>query len=79
MRILDKISDQSLENITLYLTLSEALELRDGLDDLLNKPLDNHIHVSSSDYKKEVTICIYDVNNLKGFSKRSIELIKDEE
>ena len=78
MRILDEISNKSLESVIFYLTFSEASELRDGLNDLLNKPLDNHVHISSNDYQKEVTICIYDVENLNGFNERPLELIKEE-
>ena len=79
MRILDEISDKSLENIILYLTSSEASELRDSLDQLLKKPLNNHIHISNENFQKEITVCIYDMNNLKGFNDRSIDLIiKDE-
>ncbi len=75
MRILDEISDKSLENVILYLTQLEALELRDSLNDLLKKPLNNHSHISSDDFQKEVTVCIYDVENLNGFNARSIDLI----
>jgi GGDEF domain-containing protein len=75
MRILDEISDKSLENIILYLTFSEASELRDSLDDILKKPVNNHIHISSENIQKEITVCIYDINNLKGFNKRSMDLI----
>ena len=78
MRILNELTDKSLENITLYLTMSEALKLRDGLNDLLKKPMNNHIHVSNEDFQKEVTICIYDINNLNGFDQRSVDLIKDD-
>ena len=74
MRILDE-SSKSLENIILYLTYSEASELKDGLDDLLKKPLNNHIHVSNENFQKEITVCIYDKDNLKGFNERSIDLI----
>lgn len=77
MRILDN-SDQSLENVILYLTAIEAAELKHGLDDLISKSFGNHVHVSSDDYKKELTICIYDIKNLKGFSQRSIDLINNE-
>ena len=52
MRILDENFDKSLENVTLYLTFSEASELRDGLDDLLKKPFNNHIHLSEETYQK---------------------------
>lgn len=60
MRIFDENSDKSLENVTLYLTLSEAKELRDSLIDLIDKPLNNHSHIPSDDFQKELTVCIYD-------------------
>ena len=75
MRILDEISDKSIENIILYLTFSEASELRDGLDEILKKPVNNHVHISSENVQKEITVCIYDMDNLKGFNKRSVDLI----
>lgn len=75
MRILDENTSQSLENILLYLIYSEASELRDGLIDLLNKPLNNHVHISSKNFQKEITVCIYDKENLKGFDQRSMDLI----
>ncbi len=75
MRILDEISNKSLEKVILYLTFSEALELRDSLNDLLEKPVNNHAHISNEDFQKELTVCIYDVNNLKNFNKRSVDLI----
>ena len=76
MRILDVTTDKSIKKIILYLTNFEALEFRDSLNDLIKKPLNNHAHISSEDYQKEVTICIYGESNLNGFDKRSIELIK---
>ncbi len=75
MRILDEISDKSLENVILYLTFAEVSELRDSLDELLKKPLNNHAHISNEDTQKEITVCIYDMGNLKGFNKRSMDLI----
>lgn len=75
MRILDEISNKSLENVILYLTFPEALELRDSLNDLLEKPLNNHAHVSNEDFQKELTVCIYNVDNLEGFNERSVDLI----
>lgn len=78
MRILDENSDKSLENVILYLTQSEASELRDALDDLLKNPLNNHVHISNENYQKEITVCLYDVNNLDDFNKRSKKLILDD-
>jgi len=78
MYILDEVSDKSLERVVVYLTHSEALELKDSLEDLLKKPLANHAHISDENFQKELTVCIYDVNNLKGFNKRSIDLIMND-
>ncbi len=78
MRILDEIADKSLESVIVYLTLSEATELRDSIDELLKKPINNHNHVSSENFQKEITICIYDANNLNGFDERSKNLILNE-
>ncbi|MBA3238187.1 MAG: hypothetical protein H0T62_07575 [Parachlamydiaceae bacterium] len=75
MRILDEVSDMSLENVILYLTISEASELRDSIDELLKKPLNNHGHVSSENFQKEITVCIYDLTNLDEFNERSKDLI----
>lgn len=75
MRILDENSDKSLEHVILYLTLSEAGELKDSLEDLMKNPTKNHTHISDDEFQKEMTLCIYDPNDLSGFNKRSIELI----
>lgn len=75
MRILDEISSASLKNITLFLTHSEASELRDSLDHILKIPINHHAHISSNDYLKEITICIYDLSNLNGFNDQSKNLI----
>ncbi len=75
MRILDESSDKSLKNVILYLTFAEASELKDSLEGLLKKPLNNHAHISNENLQKEITVCIYDVDNLKGFNKRSMNLI----
>lgn len=79
MRILNEISDKSLEKIVLYLTQAEAKELKDSLGQLLDKPSSNHAHISSEDFQKEVTICIYDIKKLNNFNDRSIKLIQNDE
>ena len=79
MRLLDGGSDKRLDQVFLYLTKSEAGELVDSLESLLDSPTGNHNHVSSSDYKKEITVCIYDEKSLEGFSKRSRKLILEDQ
>lgn len=78
MRILDESGDKALNRVTLYFTASEAAELKDSLDALLADRLRQHEHISSDDYRKEVTICIYDVDKLSQFDSRSKKLILED-
>lgn len=79
MRILDQNSGKSLENVTLYLTTAEAMELRDSVNEIINRTLNNHAHISDENFQKEITVCIYEINNLKGLDERSINLILNNE
>jgi len=79
MRLLDNDSDKSFDQVTIYLTKLEAKELVDSLENLINKPKGNHHHISSNDYKKEITVCIYDEKTLEGFSERSKKLIIEDQ
>lgn len=78
--MLDEVSDRKLDRVTLYLTGAAAQELRDSLRSILANPRGNHAHVSSNDYQKERTVCIYDDATLDGhgFNERSKELIKED-
>ena len=78
MRILDEDADRAINWITLYLTPSEAGELRDSLEVLLTRPADNHAHVPNQDYSKEITVCIYDPADLGTFSQRARRLIVED-
>jgi hypothetical protein len=48
------------------------------LEQLLANWPSRHEHVSSSDYKKQITVCIYDAENLEGFDERSKQLINED-
>jgi hypothetical protein len=76
VRILDEDSDRSCENITLFLTKQEAVNLSGAVAALLEGPLDRHEHVDSDDFKKELTVCIYDASDLSGLNDRSRRLIE---
>jgi hypothetical protein len=78
MRLLDEDSNKKLDRVTLYLTRSEAEELRDDLERILANPRGNHAHLSSKDFRKEITICIYDDTMLNDFNERSKKLIKED-
>ncbi|MEL7432193.1 MAG: hypothetical protein AAGI90_06705 [Chlamydiota bacterium] len=79
MRILDEQSDKKLDTISIFLTEEEAVQLRGYLDQIIDNPKLQHAHLSSEDYKKEITICIYDKKDLEGFHPRSIKLIEKDE
>lgn len=80
MRILNEESDLPLNIVTLYFTQAEAVEMQGALETLLAEPVRNHVHVSQEDYQKEVTVCIYDLDNLAAddFSERSLRLLRED-
>jgi hypothetical protein len=78
MRILDEENDKALNGLTLYLTMSEASELKDSLEAILADPIGRHEHVTSKDGSKEITVCIYDMGGLDQFDDRSKKLITDD-
>ena len=77
MRIHNIDNDKKIDQVGLYLTHSEAQELRDSLEMLLQKPEMHHLHIPNGDYQKQITISIYD-ETLKGFNERVRKLIKDD-
>lgn len=78
MRILDDESDKKLDNVSIFLTKEEAVQLRGYLNQLLDNPKLQHSHLSSADYQKEITVCLYDEKNLENLNQRSIKLIKED-
>ena len=79
MRILDEESDKKLDNITIFLTKKEAEQFRSDLNQLLENPKLQHAHLSTEDYQKEITLCVYDEKNLQGLHPRAVKLIKNDE
>ena len=63
MIIIDENSNQSLDNISLLFTRSEALQMLGYLEELLQRTEQNeHYHLNSDDYSKEITVLLYDRN-----------------
>lgn len=81
MRISDDISNKKLDRITLFLTESEAAQLESYLKQFLEKPKDKglHFHLSSEDYQKEITVCIYNPENISALHHRAQKLIRNDE
>jgi helix-turn-helix protein len=79
MRILDRDSNKTINNVILYLSEDEASVLQSSLQNLLEKPENNHTHINNPDFTKEITVCIYDPGNLTGFDERSKKVIMSDE
>lgn len=79
MKILDEDSNKKLDLVSIFLTKEEAIQLRGYLTQLIEHPELQHAHLSSQDYQKEITICLYDPKNLDSFHPRAIKLIKEDE
>jgi hypothetical protein len=78
MRILNEDTNEKIDRILLLLTVNEANELSSSLHDIIDTPANNHTHIPSEDYKKEVTVCIYGTEIANKFSERISMLIKDD-
>jgi len=78
MRILDEERNNSVDRATLLLTRSEAQELLDSLQELLANSKEQHTHVPSEDYQKEITLAVYEPGNTEGFNQRCQKLIQDD-
>ncbi|MBS0620999.1 MAG: hypothetical protein JSS61_06035 [Verrucomicrobia bacterium] len=80
MRIYNLDADQKIENVIIYLTPDEALEMKTSLDLMINDSnKHHHEHVLDSEYKREITVCIYKDDNLSSFDERSKRLILNDE
>ena len=75
MRIYNADTDKKANNVILYLTPEEAKEMKDSLEALLKNEKHHHEHIPDSDFKKEITVCIYRKDNLSSFDERSKKLI----
>ena len=76
MYILDEDTDKSVNAITLILSKSEVLQLLGFAKNLLeNPPAAEHYHLSSDDYQKEITLCMYDEESIRNLHPRIQKLI----
>jgi len=78
MRILNQDQDRSLSAVTFLLTQQDARQMLADIESFLdceNPEVAWHSHISSEDYKKEITVSFYEIDKLKGFAKRCEKLI----
>jgi hypothetical protein len=80
MRILNEDSNKSMKNALLLLTVQEASELRDDLERLISQKIFNdHSHINDTDYEHELTIALYNPDNIEEFNERTKKLISHDE
>jgi len=78
MRILDEQRDQAVSRSTILLTRAEAEELRDSIEAILEGGEENHAHIPSEDFQKEITLALYDGANTSTFNDRCQRLIRED-
>ena len=79
MKILNRDIDKSVKNLLILLTPEEAIELRDGLEHLISENISqNHVHFNDFDFKREITVAIYNRDNDHLFDNRTKQLISEE-
>lgn len=78
MKILDEDNDKKVDNATIFITAQEAKQIYSYLGTLIEKPANQHFHLSSEDYQEELTICIYDEKDLSGLHERAKKLIEED-
>ena len=80
MRFFDNDNNKAVKNLTLYLTINEAKELLSDLQaNLDNYGKNYHSHIYDESYNHELTVVLYDKENLKAFDERSVKLIVNDE
>ena len=78
MRILNEDEDKKIDNISIFLTHREGNQLLSYLQTILKDPSCHHIHLSSEDYQKEITLCVYDDKNIQTFDPRTRKLLTED-
>lgn len=58
---------KSLSDVLLLLSTSEARELKNDIEQLLASEDMHHLHISSDDYQKEITISLLDGNEAESY------------
>jgi len=79
MRILNADNDSAIKDIILYLRTEEAKQLYHSIGILLQRnDLAEHIHINDADYTHEITVLLYDENQVKSLDERSKKIISED-
>jgi hypothetical protein len=79
MRLLNTEENNSLDSIFILLKRQEAIELIGALENLLESSDGfEHVHVNDEAYAHEITVALYDGDNLSRLDPRFIRLIQED-
>lgn len=79
MRIYDQEKDVTVKSITLCLSKTEAVELKDSLLLLLkDKKNVRHEHINDSDFSHEITIVLYDKKSVDFLNERIKKVVEND-
>jgi len=78
MRILDIKNKNVLNQISIFLTKEEAVQFIGYLEDLINNPSHQHNHLMDEEGNKEITMWLYERNDLSNFPKKIQLLIEND-
>ena len=79
MRIFNEDEDDRIQNVLFLLTKKEATDLRNELDKLLESEKTGVFRkVNDADYRKEISVAIYDKTNYESFDGRMKRLIRED-
>ena len=79
MRIYDQEKDSTLNSITLCLSKTEAIELKDSLQLLLkDRKKIRHEHINDSNFSHEITVVLYDEKSVDFLNDRIKKVIEND-
>jgi hypothetical protein len=77
MRILDEDNDIAIKNVMIILTIEEAAEMRDDLEEmLLKRDFSSHTHINDILYEHQLTVAIYKEEEKDSFNERTKKLVE---
>lgn len=80
MRILDQDSDKAIRRMLVLLTPTEAAELKNDLDRILQGHLAlEHAHIDDQTFEHEITVAVYTNEVMSSFDERTKLLIERDE
>ena len=76
MRIIDRLTNQPLTEISIFLAKDELRVLQGYAKQLLRDPVCEHVHFMDDEYKREITLASYSQDGNNSFAKEVNEILE---